>query len=262
MGFKSEKVSIKDIMQRELAEIDAYMYENNSVVKYEIALESVPQNFRNYAREHQAVYGWETDDGKIAFVKKEKFIRKFSKDFAENNKVHHSEAGLETEMIRHAAERKRRFGARFVIALLVVLLCASGSFTAYQMLNGSTSAATGGILSSDSDEAERELAKVKEERDALLAEKEALAGENQNLQESVSALETERDALKPDADSWNANKEKIQWFNNNAVIVYGDGTYLYHSYGCSRHGSGTPGILDVTRAKNNGYKKCPHCLGN
>ncbi|MBR3941723.1 MAG: hypothetical protein IKJ55_00065 [Clostridia bacterium] len=260
MGFKSEKVSIKDIMQRELAEIDAFMYENGSVVKYEIALESVPQNFRNYARENQAVYGWEKEDGKIAFVKKEKFIRKFSKDFAENNKVCPGEAGLENDMIRYAAEKNRRFGARFTIALLAVLLCVTSSFAAYLMISSGDSVSS--VLTGDTESIKQELAQVTEERDVLLTEKETLLGEKQALQENLTATEEERDALKPDAESWNANKEKIQFYNNNAVIVYGDGTYLYHSYGCSRHGNATPGILDVTRAKNAGYKKCPHCLGN
>lgn len=261
MGFKSEKVSIKDIMQRELAEIDAFMYENGSVVKYEIALESIPQNFRNYARKNQAVYGWEKEDGKIAFVKKEKFIRKFAKDFAENNTVPHHELGLETEMLRYASESPRRIGARTTIVILLVLFIASSGFTAYQMINGGGFATSGGTVSDNSSE-QQVLEKMTQERDALLVEKEGLLAENKTLQETVSSLETERDALKPDADAWMENKEKIQWFNNNAVIVYGDGTYLYHSYGCTRHGSASPGILDVTRAKNNGYKKCPHCLGN
>lgn len=261
MGFKSEKVSIKEIVQRELAEIDAYLYENDEIVRYEIALESVPEKIRDYARENQAIYGWEDASGKLVFVKKEEFVKTFAADFCETHTESAKDRSLSSEMFRHMEKvRKRRTTVPAILLAILVLGIAFGG--AGYFLGGASGIGGNNENAEKAEALQAEFEAVSGERDSLLAEKEILTAEKEELQTQVDTLTEENETLAPDAEQWNANKDKLGWYNSNVVIVYNDSTHLYHSYGCARHSGNSHSIFDKSSAKNRGYLACPHCLGN
>lgn len=266
MGFRSEKISIKEIVQRELGEIDAFLFEDGEIVKYEIALESVPEKLRDYARDMQAIYGWENEDDKVEFLTKEQFVKNF---YAEYCATHHESVktqSLESEMFAYQARKRKQRMLTPLILLIVVLVVAVVGFALASfgdMLsekNGSKASVA--QMEHEVKQTKEELNEVTEERDALQAQLDATETEMELLQEDVDSLKTENEELLEEAEQWRENKDRVSWYNANAVVVYSDGADLYHLYGCSRHQDVAYRIYDTATAKASGYLACPHCLGN
>ena len=264
--MKTEKVSVKDIVQRELAEIDAFLFEEGEIVRYEIALESVPEKIRKYARENQVIYGFEEENDKLQFMTKEAFIKKFAEEYCENHRENVEEQTLQSEMFAYCSrKRKQRFLKPLTVSLAVVLAIAIGVGAAYiynvaDAKNGTK--ATISQLKQETKTLKKQLSDATAENGALYTQTQALETENGELKTKNEELTTENEALLEEAEQWRANKEKVGWYNANAVIVYQDGADLYHTYGCTRHQNVAFAIYDVSRAKSNGYLACPHCLGN
>lgn len=258
MGFKSEKVSIKDIVQRELAEIDAYLFEDGEIVKYEIALESVPEKIRKYARENQVIYGFEEEKDKVKFMKKQDFIKSFSAEYCANHRENVKEQTLESEMFAFCArKRKKRLLLPLTLLIIVLFAAAVGFGASYiQSLSDSNDGTVATIA-----QLEKQVKLITRENNELQLQLQTLENEKNELQTQNDTLTEEKESLAEEAEKWRANEEKIGWFNANAVLVYQDGADLYHTYGCTRHQDVAPSIYDVARAKASGYLACPHCLG-
>lgn len=55
---------------------------------------------------------------------------------------------------------------------------------------------------------------------------------------------------------------KLQFYEESAVVVSDDGTNRYHKYGCDKFDESYYWIFNTEYAKYQGYKPCPHCIGN
>lgn len=60
-------------------------------------------------------------------------------------------------------------------------------------------------------------------------------------------------------DEYHAAIDKLNFYENNIVIVYDDDSNLYHKYGCNNHSSTRFWAFNKETAVGRGFQQCPKC---
>lgn len=172
-----------------------------------------------------------------------------------------------------AAPAKKKFNALVIpVIILAVLAVALGAITAVMVgavgekddkISGYKDQVSGleaemKELKTDVKDLEASVESAEAEAEEVKGQLATVEGEKKKIESEKSDIQNKYDELKEKHDGCG---DKLDFFDEHAVVIADDGTGIYHRYGCSYLDVSSFWIFNTEYADYMEYTPCSHCIG-
>ena len=165
-----------------------------------------------------------------------------------------------------AAPAKKKFNALVIpVIILAVLAVALGAITAVMVgavgekddkLSGYKDQVS--ELEAEMKDLEASVESAEAEAEEVKGQLATVEGEKKKIESEKSDIQNKYDELKEKHDGCG---DKLDFFDEHAVVIADDGTGIYHRYGCSYLDVSSFWIFNTEYAEYMEYTPCSHCIG-